>query len=328
MSDEQALSGSAPLSARGDLIALERALEQTPHVFDGADAVELLRLRRKLGVEAPASLEVDQEVDPTVAACLIVRDASPTLAAAVCSVRVHVDEVCVFDTGSNDGTLELLEVLAGTPGPPIRVERGEWRDDFAWARERSFAMASAPWRMWLDADDVLENGYRLRGLLRLAGDAVCIVVQRVYRVHADGRLELEPREHLIHRDGGYRWVNRVHELCLPGSESPDRVAIVNPWALRLVHRPRWAIGEHVARNGRLLRLERVLGEVRCRALPDERVARADALFARSEWLGLGRNDPCWCGSGAKLKRCCESDAPSPPLVRLDALPIDERGVER
>jgi glycosyltransferase involved in cell wall biosynthesis len=98
---------------------------------------------------------------------MIVRDGAETLEECLASIRPHVSEVNIYDTGSVDGTLELLERLAGEPGPPIRIQRGEWRDNFAWAREQSFAMASpdCDWLMWLDADDVVHGGANLAPVL-------------------------------------------------------------------------------------------------------------------------------------------------------------------
>src|SRR6478609_4928618 len=119
----------------------------------------------------------------TIAACLIVKDEERTLERCLTSIRPFVDEVNIYDTGSTDGTLALLDRLAhestlevgGTPTPlaPIRVERGEWRDDFSWARARSFAMASAGvgWLLWADADDEVIGGACMRTVVsELAAD--------------------------------------------------------------------------------------------------------------------------------------------------------------
>jgi glycosyltransferase involved in cell wall biosynthesis len=114
---------------------------------------------------------------PLVAVCLIVKDELEWIAAAIDSVRPYVAEINVYDTGSTDGTPELLEGMAAEPGAPIRVERGEWRRDFSWAREQSFAMASpeTDWILWIDADDVVLGAENLRPYLAgLDEDTDCV----------------------------------------------------------------------------------------------------------------------------------------------------------
>jgi glycosyltransferase involved in cell wall biosynthesis len=96
---------------------------------------------------------------------MIARNAEETLEACLRSVRPWVDEVNIYLAGeSTDGTVALVERLASKPGPPIRCVQGEWHDDFAWARNQSFAMVSpdAGWIVCADADDVLHCGAGLR----------------------------------------------------------------------------------------------------------------------------------------------------------------------
>ncbi len=62
--------------------------------------------------------------DPGLSVCLIVRDAAETLERAVGSVRPHVAELCVYDTGSTDGTIALLERLAAEPRNAGRLRAG------------------------------------------------------------------------------------------------------------------------------------------------------------------------------------------------------------
>ena len=64
----------------------------------------------------------------TLTLCMIVRDEEENLAACLGSLRPFVDEICVLDTGSSDGTLALAESAAD------RVERFEWASDFSAAR--------------------------------------------------------------------------------------------------------------------------------------------------------------------------------------------------
>ena len=49
---------------------------------------------------------------PTLSCCLIVRDAGDTIQRVLESVRPHVDQLIVCDTGSEDDTIEIAEKYA------------------------------------------------------------------------------------------------------------------------------------------------------------------------------------------------------------------------
>lgn len=96
---------------------------------------------------------------PTITCCMIVRDEEDNLPACVRSAADLVDEWLVYDTGSVDDTRAVANELGCT------VVAGEWRDDFAWARNRSLEHATGDWIVVLDADDRLDDGAALRSLL-------------------------------------------------------------------------------------------------------------------------------------------------------------------
>lgn len=132
---------------------------------DGVDA-SASGADRQESEDAPQHQE--RSLVAPISLCLICKDNISTLERCIRSARPFVAETCVFDTGSTDGTLELLDSLASEPGTPIRIERGEWRNDFAWARNQSFAMADSalPWRMYLDSDDEMVAGEQLVEVVR------------------------------------------------------------------------------------------------------------------------------------------------------------------
>jgi hypothetical protein len=166
--------------------------------------------------------------------CLIMKDAAATLEGAVESVRPHVAEICIYDTGSNDRTLPLVAELAAQPGTPIVLEQGEWRDDFAWARQRSFALSSQPWRMYLDADDVVVGGGRLPALVEAAHEAGARGISVAYDHHdaPGGTTAWLWTNRILHRDSGH-WEGVVHELWR--GLRVDEIALAHPAAVRVRH---------------------------------------------------------------------------------------------
>ncbi len=65
---------------------------------------------------------------PTVSACLIVRDEAAHIGDCLDSLKGHVDEVVLVDTGSIDKTVEIAAARGA------RVFHMAWRDDFSLAR--------------------------------------------------------------------------------------------------------------------------------------------------------------------------------------------------
>src|SRR4051794_7642346 len=82
-----------------------------------------------------------------VALVMIARDEARCIERCLASVRAHVDEMLVLDTGSTDGTPELAR-CAGA-----RVASFAWCDDFAAARNAALVLADADWSLVLDADE-------------------------------------------------------------------------------------------------------------------------------------------------------------------------------
>lgn len=206
---------------------------------------------------------------PKIAACLIVKNSAGTIEQALDTIRPFVDEINVYDTGSTDGTVELLEELAtkthrvfhpaadtpaftsdvtGEPATdlpvaplaPIRVERGEWRDDFAWAREQSFALASddVDWFFWMDDDDEIVGAANLRPLAYSAHESIdgFVMFYDYAQDEAGNNVCQLWRERLIRRGTG-RWVNAVHEVWITEKDgAPVNYMTVPPEQVRFIHR--------------------------------------------------------------------------------------------
>lgn len=84
-----------------------------------------------------------------ISLCMIVKNEERFLEQCLRSVQGMVDEINILDTGSTDRTIEIAERFGANIG------HCEWRNDFAWARNKSLDMATRRWILQLDADEEL-----------------------------------------------------------------------------------------------------------------------------------------------------------------------------
>lgn len=82
---------------------------------------------------------------------MIVKNEAENLPVLFESIKDCFDEIHVTDTGSTDGTVEILQRLGA------KVHHFDWVHDFAAARNASFAPVKTDYVMWLDGDDSLSN---------------------------------------------------------------------------------------------------------------------------------------------------------------------------
>jgi glycosyltransferase involved in cell wall biosynthesis len=100
----------------------------------------------------------------TIGLCMIVRNESKLIRQCLASVLALVDFVLVVDTGSQDGTQQIVRDFLGEHGVPGAVIDEPWRD-FAYNRsfslERLRAVENIDYAMIIDADDrvVLDPGF-------------------------------------------------------------------------------------------------------------------------------------------------------------------------
>lgn len=191
---------------------------------------------------------------------MIVRDAEATIERCLASIRPFVDRVAIYLAGeSTDKTVAILARLATEPGPPIDVVQGEWRDDFAWARERSFELVpDADWIMWADADDELVGGELLRDVIAAHPNADALEVSyRAALPDGSGYVVMNPPR-LLRRASGWRWTHALHErLIVPEGATVVRSPLDEPPLF--VHLP--GTRTHAERNLRIARAHPELGLV-------------------------------------------------------------------
>ncbi len=86
-----------------------------------------------------------------ISACLIVKNEIDYIEECIKCLKPYVDEICVTDTGSTDGTLEILEKYG------CSVHHFEWCDNFAKARNYCIERAKYDWILSIDADEHIRS---------------------------------------------------------------------------------------------------------------------------------------------------------------------------
>ena len=140
---------------------------------------------------------------------MIVRNESAILERCLSSVRGLIDCWVVCDTGSNDGTKDVVRtVLAGLPG---ELHEREWRD-FAHNRNELMRLAAgrADYLLLVDADMTVT--FDLAGLPGLSADA--------YLLRHAGSVEYWIKR-LVRGDRDWKYVGSTHEYVT--TEDPEVV---------------------------------------------------------------------------------------------------------
>ncbi|MBT9598369.1 MAG: glycosyltransferase [Vitreoscilla sp.] len=95
-----------------------------------------------------------------VALVMIARDEAGRIERALSSMKPHVDEMWVLDTGSRDDTVARARAAGA------RIGLFPWVDDFSAARNAALKLANADWHLVLDADEWLADGAEVLAALR------------------------------------------------------------------------------------------------------------------------------------------------------------------
>lgn len=157
---------------------------------------------------------------PLLALVMIVKNESRSIRETLASVKGHVDRWLVLDTGSNDGTQDLVRAaMEGVPGELVE----EKFVDFGTTRSRALELAGTQtvFTLMLSGDETLVGGEALR--------AFC----EQHRDHADGAYNVQihfgathydhPR--LARTDAGWRYVGVTHEVLMKPKVDPATVRV-------------------------------------------------------------------------------------------------------
>ena len=118
-----------------------------------------------------------------------------------------VDDVLIHDTGSQDGSIALAREFGAT------VIETDWPESFAEARNRVVADAElrgADWLLWIDCDEQLEHGERLRRYTSGAGPFLGYVIRQQHLMVDTPQFHDKPAR-LFRANRGVRFYGAIHE---------------------------------------------------------------------------------------------------------------------
>lgn len=176
----------------------------------------------------------------TLCLCMIVKDESRVIERCLESVRPLVDHWVISDTGSTDGTQDLIrKVLDGIPG---ELHEEPWVD-FGHNRTRNIqhARGRGDYLLTLDADHVLRQDAPLP---RLTADS--------YMLRYDTPGTQHRFKHLMRGDRLWRYEGVTHEY--PCTDGPDRQEILDALVIE-DHADGGCRSDKFERDARLLRRE-------------------------------------------------------------------------
>lgn len=251
---------------------------------------------------------------------MIACDVQKTIGRALSSARAFVDEIIVVDTGSEDRTREeaekqgarVLEYNYRThPQSFVDDIPENWKDlnlpgpytgkkrlcDFASARQFGWNQAKSDYILWIDSDDVIENGARLAEILAdMSGSNVDVAMLNYdYSQDDRGNVTLRLQRERIVKRGLFHWEQPVHEALSPAGvrKSYGNVNVVH-LRDRDRHEPLWhhrnlkILYWHLAKVG--MNLEAVeprilfyLGLEQQWLQPKKAIESFDAYLKRSGW---------------------------------------------
>jgi hypothetical protein len=197
-------------------LVLEEALDST--VGSTPERLEQHRAAQRMFGAADFTAAERAARTQTIGLCMIVRNESAVIERCIASVRHLIDHWVICDTGSTDGTPEVI--AAALDGIPGEIHHREWHD-FGHNRSELLRLArgTADYLLLLDADQTLREAGTLPPL-----------VTDVYRLRHTGSTEYDVAR-LVRGDLPFFYEGRTHEYL--SCEQPTQHETLLAW--QVVH---------------------------------------------------------------------------------------------
>ena len=136
---------------------------------------------------------------------MIARNEERCIERCLASIRDHVDEIIVVDTGSTDDTIRKARMFT------TQVSHYAWTDDFSAARNFSLAQASGDWNIVIDADEWLVEGFDYLSNLRNVKPDFVATIRQESTFGEDARLRRSSTKISRVLPRGVSYEGRIHE---------------------------------------------------------------------------------------------------------------------
>ncbi|MBW7888311.1 MAG: glycosyltransferase [Bacteroidetes bacterium] len=149
----------------------------------------------------------------TVSLCMIVKNEEQFLPGCLESAQPFVDEIIIVDTGSTDRTKEIaLQYNA-------HLYQFSWNGNFSDARNESIKRATSDWILYLDADERLTEGFRIREIVNNNSVFAYSLLIRGKHLLPSGEVEqVNAYPRLFRRHPKIFFEGEVHEQISPSLE--------------------------------------------------------------------------------------------------------------
>ena len=146
---------------------------------------------------------------------MIVKNEADKIKSLIDQLVQFSHKVYITDTGSTDGTIELIEEYS-KKDPKVVLSHFEWIFDFAAARNYSFQQSTdGDYLFWIDADDII-NEPLMESLKKLAGldaellDKLPTIICMKYKYFQDNDHKFNLNR-LVKRSYNPTWYGEIHE---------------------------------------------------------------------------------------------------------------------
>ena len=152
----------------------------------------------------------------TVSMCMIIKNEKTNIARLLHQVCPIIEDVVVVDTGSTDGTLEIMQGLQKVYSN-LRIEQFNWIKDFGAARNYSFSLAKpeTAFFFWSDGDDFIDPVSLKHFKDNVLDDpnVDCWILDYIYSKLPDGSPQtILGRERFIRKTAKPLWIGAIHEV--------------------------------------------------------------------------------------------------------------------